>query len=356
MAQTELRRGWTTGACAAAAARAAGTALLTGTFPDPVSITLPRGSASFGLAHRATEGSSATAGVVKDAGDDPDVTHGALVLATVQQSSDEGVHFAAGEGVGTVTKPGLAVAVGEPAINPKPRELIARELAAVARENRIDAGFHVTLSIPGGERLAAKTSNARLGIEGGLSVLGTSGIVIPYSCASWIHSIHRGIDVARATGTSHIVLSTGRTSEQVAQQRYELPDSALIEMGDFAGATLTYLARHPIPRVTIAGGFAKLSKFARGVRDLHSSRSRVDISALAAQLEQLGADLAAVEAARRSHSAGAVLELAETRGLPLASSVARRVREVASASLTGRVDIDVLVVARNGAVIGTAGP
>ena len=357
MAQPELRRGWTTGACAAGAARAAGTALLSGTFPDPVTIRLPRGgSASFALARKDTKNASATAGVIKDAGDDPDVTHGALVLATVRRSAHQTVSFAAGEGVGTVTKPGLALAVGEPAINPRPRELIARELTAVAEAHNAPAGFHVTVSIPGGEKLAAQTSNARLGIEGGLSVLGTSGIVIPYSCASWVHSIHRGIDVARATGIQHIVLSTGRTSEQAACRHYGLHQSALIEMGDFAGATLTYLARHPVSRVTIAGGFGKMSKLARGARDLHSSRSSVDIAALASQLEQLGADPVTVEAARESHSAAAILDLAEARALPLATAIARRVREVAGASLAGRVDVDVLVIARDGRIIGAAAP
>ena len=229
-------------------------------------------------------------------------------------------------------------------------------MTEVAQTHDSAAAFHVTVSIPGGQELAAKTSNARLGIEGGLSVLGTSGVVIPYSCASWIHSIHRGIDVARATGLGHIVLSTGRTSEQAARQRYGLEESALIEMGDFAGASLTYLARRPIPRVTIAGGFGKLSKMARGARDLHSSRSSVDVAALANQLEKLGAAPATVDAARQSHSAAAILGLAERNALPLAASIARQVREVACASLAGGVDIDVLVVGRDGRIIAAAGP
>lgn len=358
MAKTNLRRGWTTGACAAAAARAAATGLLSGEFPDPVTIRLPRGKdATFALAHRRAVTGAVTAGVVKDAGDDPDVTDGALVLATVRcAAAGAGVTFAAGEGVGTVTKPGLSLRVGEPAINPKPRELIAGELSDVARSHSAAADFHVTISIPGGEQLARRTTNGRLGIEGGLSVLGTSGIVIPYSCAAWVHSIHRGIDVARAGGVCHIVIATGRTSEHAARLRHGLDDDALIEMGDFVGATLTYLARHPIRRVTVAGGFGKLSKLADGQRDLHSSRSTVDIEKLTIRLAEMGAASTTLEAARDCRSASAVLALAEAEGLPLAASIATRTREVVLASLAGHSDVDVLVINRDGRIVGAAGP
>ncbi len=358
MAKANLRRGWTTGACAAAAARAAGTALFSGTFPDPVTIRLPRGGkATFSLQETRHDGTAATAGVIKDAGDDPDITNGALVLATVARNSvGTGVTFAAGEGVGTVTKPGLSLAVGEPAINPRPRELIAGELWRLAHRHNTTADFHVTIAIPGGEELARRTSNARLGIEGGLSILGTSGIVIPFSCASWVHSIHRGIDVARASGVEHIAVATGRTSEQAAQRKYGLDQSALIEIGDFVGATLTYLARHPVPRVTIAGGFGKLSKLANGHRDLHSSRSAVNMAKLTDILASLGATRTVLGAAGDCHSASAILALAESEGLALANSVARGAREVAQASLAGRCDVDVLVVARDGNIVGQAGP
>src|SRR5690349_4902575 len=198
----ELRRGWTTGACATAAARAAYEALLTGAFPDPVTIRLPRGgSPQFALALKELGTDRATAGVIKDAGDDPDVTHGALIVATVRRGPPgSGVSFRAGEGVGTVTRAGLPLAVGEPAINPVPRRMMAEAVTELAQRHDASADVEITVSIPGGAELAKKTANGRLGIVGGLSVLGTTGIVIPYSCASWIHSIHRGIDVARANG------------------------------------------------------------------------------------------------------------------------------------------------------------
>src|SRR5271169_4755050 len=186
-----LRRGWTTGACAAAAARAAFTALLSGRFLDPVSIRLPRGAtASFPLAVAELGEDRARVGIVKDAGDDPDVTHGALIIADIARAlPGSGIGFAAGEGVGTVTRAGLPLAVGEPAINPAPRAMVSDALVEAAEQNGAPPpDVTVTISIPGGERLAEKTMNARLGIVGGLSILGTTGIVVPYSCSSWIHS------------------------------------------------------------------------------------------------------------------------------------------------------------------------
>src|SRR5216684_5344514 len=183
-----LRRGWTTGACATAAAKAAYAALLTGEFPDPVEVTLPRGERpSFALAVNRKDATSATAGVVKDAGDDPDVTHGALVLVTVRAgAAGSGVTFRAGEGIGMVTRAGLPIPPGEPAINPVPRRMIRDAIAEVAAAAQGSGDVEVEIGVADGERLAAKTLNARLGIVGGLSILGTTGIVVPYSCAAWI--------------------------------------------------------------------------------------------------------------------------------------------------------------------------
>src|SRR5271167_2757787 len=278
-----LRRGWTTGTCATAAAKAAFAALITGDFPDPVTVTLPRGEQpSFALAMTRKDTGAATAGVIKDAGDDPDVTHGALVCATVRAGPPgSGVIFKAGEGVGTVTRAGLPIPPGEPAINPVPRQMIRDAIAAVATAVGRAADAEVEISIPGGKVLAAKTLNGRLGIVGGLSILGTTGIVVPYSCAAWIHSIHRGIDVARAAGLAHIAGSTGASSEAAVQKLHALPETALIEMGDFVGGMLKYLRQHPVARVTLAGGVAKMTKLAQGFIDLHSKRGAVDLAELA---------------------------------------------------------------------------
>ncbi len=354
----KLRRGWTTGACAAAAARAAFAALLTGRFPDPVTIRLPRGEMpSFALALAERGEAHARAGIVKDAGDDPDVTHGAMIIAELAWAAPgSGISFRAGEGIGTVTRPGLALAVGEPAINPGPRAMIAEALAEIAEANGAPPpDVTVTLAIPGGELLAAKTMNARLGIVGGLSVLGTTGIVVPYSCASWIHAIHRGIDIARAAGLDHIAAATGTTSERAVQRLYDLPEHALIDMGDFVGGTLKYLRRHPVARLTLAGGFAKLAKLAAGHLDLHSSRSRVDCAVLARLLAGLGAEPAAIAAASRSASASEVLDIAGARGAALAETVARQAREVILATLSGGIAVEVAIVDRTGAFLAHVG-
>ena len=285
-----LRRGWTTGICAAAAAKAAAAALFGGDFPDPVQVTLPGGRrVAFALAEHSRGVGSASAGVVKDAGDDPDVTHGALVRATVTAGPPgSGVTFRAGPGVGTVTRPGLALPPGEPAINPVPRQMIRDAIVEAAGA----ADVVVEISIPGGEALALRTLNGRLGIVGGLSILGTTGIVVPFSCAAWIDSIRRGIDVARASGLDHVAGATGSASEAAVRALHGLPEAALIEMGDFVGGMLKYLRAHPVRRVTVAGGVAKITKLGQGRLDLHSKRGEADLQALAALARRHGADAA----------------------------------------------------------------
>ena len=225
-----LRKGWTTGACATAATRAAWQALLSGEFPDPVTITLPRGETpSFSLIKAETGEGWARASVIKDAGDDPDVTHGAEIIATIRHGQQgSGITFRAGDGVGMITKPGLPIPVGEAAINPKPREMMTQQIVELANRFNATADVEIEISIPGGQEIALKTWNPRLGIVGGLSVLGTTGVVIPFSCSAWIHSIHRGIDVARATGRKHVAGATGKTSEAAIRQFYSLPDQAAL--------------------------------------------------------------------------------------------------------------------------------
>jgi len=356
-----LRRGWTTGACAAAAAKAAAQALLTGEFPDPVTITLPRGEQpAFALARQEQTDSSATAGIIKDAGDDPDITHGAMVLSTVSPGPpDSGLIFRAGEGVGMVTKPGLPIPPGEPAINPVPRQMIGHAIDEVVKASgqvgRL-ADIIVEISIPGGAKLAEKTMNPRLGIVGGLSVLGTTGIVKPYSCASWIASIHRGIDVARAAGRTHVAASTGSTSEAAVAAHHHLPPEALLDMGDFVGGTLKYLRRHPIDNLTIAGGLAKMTKLAQGHMDLHSARSSVDFAWLAEQAGVLGTDSALAENIRHANTAAHVLDMTKSAELPLADGIADLARRAAVAILDGApVAVETLIIDRSGRIIGRAG-
>jgi cobalt-precorrin-5B (C1)-methyltransferase len=352
-----LRRGWTTGACATAAAKAAYAALVTGEFPDPVEITLPRGERpSFALAVSRHDQDSATAGVVKDAGDDPDVTHGALVLATVRHGiSGSGVVFRAGEGVGTVTRPGLPVPPGEPAINPVPRRMICQAIGEVAAAAGCASDVEVEISIPGGEALSARTLNARLGIVGGLSILGTTGIVVPYSCSAWIAGIHQGIDVARALGLTHIAGATGRTSEEAVRRLHRLSDAALIDMGDFVGAMLKYLRAHQVPRVTIAGGVGKMTKLAQGLLDLHSRRGSVDLQTLATFAKQAGGSAPLRGRILTANTAAEAFAHARAEGIALGDAVARGAQETAMRAVEGcAIAIEIALFDRDAVLVGHA--
>ncbi|UUN28119.1 cobalt-precorrin-5B (C(1))-methyltransferase [Streptomyces sp. FIT100] len=356
---TGLRPGWTTGACATAAATAAYTALLSGDFPDPVTIVLPKGQTpAFALAAEELRDGHAMAGVVKDAGDDPDVTHGALVRAAVRiLPAGSGVVFRAGAGVGTVTRPGLPLDVGEPAINPVPRQLMREHIARAAARHGGTGDAEITVSVDHGEEIARSTWNPRLGILGGLSILGTTGIVVPYSCSAWIDSIRRGVDVARAAGRTHVAGCTGSTSEKAVVSLYGLPEDALLDMGDFAGAVLKYVRRHPVDRLTVCGGFAKLSKLAAGHLDLHSARSQVDKGFLAELARAGGADEALAAQVAAANTGLAALQLCAARGVPLGDLVAAAAREQALGVLRGApVTVDVVCVDRAGTVVGRSSP
>jgi cobalt-precorrin-5B (C1)-methyltransferase len=348
-----LRRGWTTGACATAATRAALQALLGQDPDDPIPVTLPAGPVVFFTLARITrEADHVRAGVIKDAGDDPDVTHGALVWSQVRHAAPgSGITFEAGEGVGTVTLPGLPIPPGEPAINPVPRQMMRQAVADVT--GLADNDFVIRIGVENGIKLAERTMNGRLGIVGGLSILGTTGIVIPFSCAAWIHSIHRGIDVARAAGITHIAGATGTTSERAVQSLYGMPDQALVDMGDFAGGMLKYLRKHPMPRVTIAGGIAKLTKLGQGLADLHSGRGGVDHAWLAERMREAGGDEADCAAALAANTVVAAHDHATERGLPLADTIAQHARATAVRLLANDdVALDVCVFDRAGRLIG----
>jgi cobalt-precorrin-5B (C1)-methyltransferase len=352
-----LRPGWTTGTCAAAAAKAAYAALVTGKFPDPVEVTLPRGERpAFALAMQRRDENSASAGIVKDAGDDPDVTHGALVIATVRAGTPgSGVVFHAGEGVGTVTRPGLPVAPGEPAINPVPRRMIRAAIGEVARATGQRGDVAVEISIPGGEALAARTVSVRLGIIGGLSILGTTGIVVPYSCAAWIYSIRQGIDVARAGGFTHVAGATGRTSEEAVQALHGLPEVALIDMGDFIGGMLKYLRGHPLPRVTIAGGVAKMTKLAQGLLDLHSKRGSVDLPALAAFASAAGGSPDLAQRITQANTAAEAFAHATEANVALGDAVAGAAWETAARVIADTdMALEIVLFDRDGRLVGRA--
>lgn len=351
---TALRRGWTTGACATAATSAALYGLFTGEFEDPIQITLPGGQTpDFALAAEERGADFAMCGIVKDAGDDPDVTHGAMVRATVRRlPKGSGVVFKAGSGVGMVTKPGLPIPPGEPAINPVPRKMMIEHTQKICAALGARPDIEITISVDNGEALAQQTWNPRLGIVGGLSILGTTGIVVPFSCAAWIHSIHRGIDVARAQGQTHVVGSTGDASEKAAQKRLGLPLESYLDMGDFAGGLLKYLKANPVPNLTICGGFAKITKLAEGHLDLHSGRSQVGFDWLAEQAQTLGAKDELCQQIRDANTAKQVLDICTDAQFPIAEKIAQLAAQVAVRVLrNNNISVSVLVTDRKGVII-----
>jgi len=358
--ETKLRFGWTTGTCATAAVNAAYTAMLTGQFPDRVTIVTPSGkNADLEIAEAASGhdegGPWFRAGIIKDAGDDPDVTHGAMICATLRDAGPgHGISFRGGDGVGVVTKPGLPVEVGDPAINPVPRRMMRAAVDELAAALGGSGDVDIEISVPGGAAIAKKTWNPRLGIEGGISILGTTGVVRPFSCSAWIASIHRGIDVARANALPHVMGSTGATSEGWGRKEYALPDIALIDMGDFVGGMLKYMRRHPLPNLSILGGFGKMVKLAQGAIDLHSARSQVDFASLAELAARHGMD------ARRVTAANSVLEVAqmatEAQRRALADDIAAAARATAMTHLRGApTAVEVAVIGRDGGLLGRAG-
>jgi cobalt-precorrin-5B (C1)-methyltransferase len=318
------REGFTTGTAAAAAAKAACLVLLDQGWPESVRINLPIGRPLDVLVNTLIYADeSASAGVVKDAGDDPDVTHGAEIFAEVRHRPDPGIVLRGGSGVGVVTRPGLELPVGSPAINPVPQRMIrdaVREAFAVAQgrdpgsatSSNDDPGVDVTISVARGEELAKRTFNARIGIVGGLSILGTTGVVRAMSTAAWRASVFQAIDVAAANGVEHLVLSTGGRTERFARQLYpELAELAFVEMGIFTGACVQRAAERGLRRVSLCCLIGKLSKIAAGKLQTHVSGNQVDPVFLASLAHDLGAPAVLVQAISEANTARHVQELIE---------------------------------------------
>ncbi len=292
----KLRSGFTTGACASAAAKAATLLLLTGKKIPSVEIPFPDGKRySFALKQLSLENNRAVASVIKDAGDDPDVTNGAEIIAMATRGgipttgeSVELIELVAGSGVGTVTKPGLPIAVGEPAINPVPRQMISKAvhegLSAAGRQEVIT----ITLSVANGELLAQKTLNQRLGIMGGLSILGTTGIVRPVSAAAWTATIQSSMRVARAMGFDEVVLSTGRTSEKTVQEQLQLPVEAYAMMGDYLEFSLLEAAKQGFKKIHLAVMWAKVCKAAMEIPQTHVRHGALEAEHIVEFLTGLG--------------------------------------------------------------------
>jgi cobalt-precorrin-5B (C1)-methyltransferase len=367
------REGFTTGTAAAAAAKAACMVLVEQGWPETVSLQLPIPRVlEVRINTLEWDGERASAGVIKDAGDDPDVTHGAEISATVRRVPEPGIHVKGGVGVGVVTKPGLELPVGSPAINPVPMRMIRQAVlevvscqlpvaseealaSSLATGNwQLATGFEVTISVPRGEELARRTFNPRLGIVGGISILGTTGIVRAMSTAAWRASVLQAIDVAAANGVGHVVLSTGGRTERFARQLYpELPEMAFVEMGIFTGACLQRAADRGVRRVSLACMIGKLSKIAAGKMQTHVAGNQVDCAFLGGLARELGGSPELAGAITAANTARHVQELVEGAGLTrFYARLCELAVEKCSGVVPGRLAIDVVLFDFNGRVLG----
>ena len=339
-----LRRGWSTGSCATACLLAARTAYIEGDVPARVDVPLPATAskqATFTVLDGGRRDDGGWACVKKDAGDDPDVTDGAIIRVRLRHASrGQGVTFVAGKGVGVVSRQGLPLLVGEAAINPVPRLMMLRALAA----QRGAGAWRIEVGIDNGERLAEDTWNGRLGIIGGLSVLGTRGIVVPYSCSAWLHAIRQGIDVALAAGHRHLAAATGKTSEHVLRSQYDFETQAVLDMGDLLGGVIKGLAPRSFASLTLCGGFAKVSKIALGAQDLHVKRFPLDIASMLALLPRAHA-----EQVREAQSAAEVLERARLANIAVAPVIASKAAHRLATRL--RRPVRVIIIDRVGTVV-----
>jgi len=351
-----LRTGWTTGTCASAAAKAAVTALRDQVLQDNVEVGLPSGRrVGFAVASCVYDPRQATAVVIKDAGDDPDVTHGAHLTATVRWHPEPGVILEGGEGVGIVTKPGLGIEAGEPAITATPRAMIIQAVSEVADLSA--HGVRVIISVPGGERMARKTTNARLGILGGISILGTTGIVRPFSTASWRASVEQAISVMAAQGERTVVLCTGGRTEKGAMALLpDVPEVCFVEVGDFTGAALRRALEVNLERVIFVGMAGKLAKLAAGVLMTHYTRSKVNLGLLADVTLAASGPAAIAEEVGAANTGRHAYEIWQREGLlrPAGDELCRRVRAVLLRAGHGRLAVDVAMVDFTGARVVAA--
>jgi cobalt-precorrin-5B (C1)-methyltransferase len=358
VATGKLRYGWTTGTCSAAAAKAAALLLRDGDPPSAVEVPLPKGEQrpSFPVERCERAGDGAIAVVVKDAGDDPDVTHGAHLTARVTLVAEPGIVLRGGEGVGTVTRLGLGLEVGGPAINAGPRAQITAAVGEVVDLARV--GVDVEISVPGGEKMARRTSNPRLGIMGGISILGTTGIVRPFSTAAWRASVGQAIDVMDAQGSKTVVLTTGGRTEKAARRLLpELPEVCFVEVGDFTGYALKRAAKLEFERCVFVGMAGKLAKLAAGIMMTHWTRSKVDPEFLAEVTREAGGDEALAAAVAAANTGRHAWELWEAAGLFAASDLlCAKVADNLARYVRGELLVDCAIVDFEGARLAGASP
>jgi cobalt-precorrin-5B (C1)-methyltransferase len=344
----KLRTGWTTGTCAAAAAKAAASALASGRLQTRVDVKLPgkgrERRVEFDVERCDLGGSCAAAVVIKDAGDDPDVTDGAHLTARVSWLERQGLELDQGDGVGSVTKPGLGLPVGGPAINAVPRRMISYSVEEVLDPD--ERGVRVVISVPGGEKMAEKTTNARLGIVGGISILGTTGIVRPFSTAAWAASVVQAIDVMGAQGHKTFVLSTGGLTEKAAMRLLpDLEEVNFVEVGDFTGQAIKKAVENGLERCFFVGMAGKISKLAAGVMMTHWTRSKVDNDLLAKITLEAGGSTNLVEEVKGANTARHAYELWRSAHLDRgADLLCQQAAENLGEYAEGKLEVHVILV------------
>ncbi|HTK10377.1 MAG TPA: cobalt-precorrin-5B (C(1))-methyltransferase [Ktedonobacteraceae bacterium] len=354
-----MRTGYTTGACATAATRAALLALYDGQAPDTITITLPVGVKATFAVHSCEHHAdgSVTASVLKDAGDDPDVTHGAELRATLSWLATADIRIDGGVGVGRVTKPGLGLEVGSAAINQVPRAMIEGVVRELLTERDEVRGVSVLISVPDGLERSLKTLNARLGVLGGISILGTTGIVKPYSTAAYKASISKAVDVAIACGCQdHLLLTTGSRSEKFGRRYIPLPEEAYIQMGEFTGHALRDSAAKGVRAVTLVGMVGKLSKIGDGRMQTHVAGAAVDLQSMAEVARACGAPEEIVTQVLQANTARHFQELMLEQNIhAVFDMICERARSASQAYVKQKLDIDVLMCDFDGSILGYAG-
>ena len=310
-AKRQLRTGFTTGTCAAAASKAGLLSVIRQERVGSVSVSLPKNvQVEIAIAKCRFSRDGAECAVIKDGGDDPDVTHGAEIVVKLSLTgAPDTIEIDGGDGVGTVTKPGLGLEIGAAAINPVPKKMIRDNIREIGEKVLEKNGVSVIVSVPKGRELAPKTDNPRLGIVGGISILGTSGIVIPFSTASFAASIRQNIDVAIAMGEKSAVLTTGGRSEDFAKKIIDLPDHCFVQMGDFSGYAVQQCGKKGIEKAFVVGFIGKFSKMAAGVKQTHVKGSKVDMGFLSGLAKKSGAPDHTIREIRGANTARHVLEI-----------------------------------------------
>ena len=351
----KLRTGFTTGTSATAAAKSALLSIINQKKVELIEVLLPKEKKiTIKISECAFDLISARCSVIKDGGDDPDVTHGAEIIVKLNLTNNiNQIEIDGGEGVGRVTKPGLGLEIGTAAINPTPKKMIIDNLTQIGKNILVKNGINVVISVPSGKEIALKTDNPRLGILGGISILGTTGIVIPYSTASFAAAIRQSLDVTIAMKNDTVVLTTGGRSEEFSRNEFNLPDHCFVQMGDFSGYTIQQCAKKGIQKAYVAGFIGKLAKMAAGVKQTHVKGSKVDMDFLAKIAGTITTNQAILDQIKRANTARHVQEIIIKNNInEFFAAVCREVYKQMRLHSENKVELDVILFDFNGKILG----